>query len=153
MLGLAGALGCSNTDANCLCNNPDFGYGIRDCSNAACGPDVASSVIAFGEGYCSCRSTHANVPGHRTDFLQAAKAAAGGATTTATTLVTSATGTVTTTEICRLVDQDLDPDLRPPPLPLAPWLSFLPLPPVLLHSQPQLARPPSLELVPELGVH
>merc|ERR1712230_143803 len=48
MLGLAPSLGCGATDAACLCGNVNFAYGIRDCSNAACGSDVAPSVIAYG---------------------------------------------------------------------------------------------------------
>jgi hypothetical protein len=54
MLALAPSLGCSSTDAACLCKNVNFGYGIRDCSNAACGTAIASTVIAFGNQYCSC---------------------------------------------------------------------------------------------------
>merc|ERR1711964_934777 len=53
MLGLAPSLGCGATDAACLCGNVNFAYGIRDCSNAACGSDVAPSVIAYGVAYCS----------------------------------------------------------------------------------------------------
>merc|ERR1711977_116407 len=53
MLGLAPSLGCGATDAACLCGNVNFAYGIRDCSNAACGSDVAPSVIAYGVAYYS----------------------------------------------------------------------------------------------------
>merc|ERR1711939_255712 len=53
MLGLAPSLGCGATDAACLCGNVNFAYGIRDYSNAACGSDVAPSVIAYGVAYCS----------------------------------------------------------------------------------------------------
>merc|ERR1712219_94592 len=53
MLGLAPSLGCGATDAACLCGNVNFAYGICDCSNAACGSDVAPSVIAYGVAYCS----------------------------------------------------------------------------------------------------
>jgi hypothetical protein len=54
MLGQAQALGCSNTDAACLCRNVNFGYGVRDCSNQAC-PDqnAVSSVISYGLAYCA----------------------------------------------------------------------------------------------------
>lgn len=51
-------LGCGATgttaNATCLCNNAGFAYGLRDCSNEACGADVASSVLAYGVSYCSC---------------------------------------------------------------------------------------------------
>jgi hypothetical protein len=46
-------LGCSGPDSYCLCNNPNFGYGLRDCANGACGTAVASTVIAYGNAYCS----------------------------------------------------------------------------------------------------
>ena len=59
MLGQYAALGCNAYDAYCLCNNVNFGYGLRDCSNGACGADVASTVIAFGSAYCStATATH-----------------------------------------------------------------------------------------------
>merc|ERR1711977_231880 len=45
MLGLAPSLGCGATDAACLCGNVNFAYGIRDCSNAACGSDVGSATV------------------------------------------------------------------------------------------------------------
>ena len=47
------ALGCSGPDSYCLCNNVNFGYGLRDCANGACGTAVASTVIAYGSAYCS----------------------------------------------------------------------------------------------------
>jgi hypothetical protein len=59
------ALGCASpTDSACLCANANFGYGIRDCSNGACGADVAaaSSAIAYGSAYCSCAGTTTAVP-------------------------------------------------------------------------------------------
>lgn len=59
MIALAPSLGCS-ADAACLCTKPDFAYGIRDCSNEACGADVASTVIAYGSSYCSCMFTITN---------------------------------------------------------------------------------------------
>merc|ERR1711977_701837 len=79
MLGLAPSLGCGATDAACLCGNVNFAYGIRDCSNAACGSDVAPSVIAYGVAYCS-----------------SAGVAIGGSATVITT-ATSPTGTETST--------------------------------------------------------
>jgi hypothetical protein len=53
MLALSQSLGCEQATADCLCKNVNFGYGIRDCSNAACGAAVASTVIAYGSSYCS----------------------------------------------------------------------------------------------------
>ncbi|KAK3938522.1 carbohydrate-binding module family 18 protein [Diplogelasinospora grovesii] len=54
MLAQYSALGCASPDPSCLCSNVNFGYGIRDCSNGACGTAVASTVIAYGSAYCSC---------------------------------------------------------------------------------------------------
>ena len=62
MLAQYSTLGCAPLDAYCLCNNVNFGYGIRDCSNGACGTAVASTVIAFGSAYCStATATHTTV--------------------------------------------------------------------------------------------
>ncbi|KAH7027556.1 uncharacterized protein B0I36DRAFT_375369 [Microdochium trichocladiopsis] len=47
------ALGCSQPNAACLCKNQDFGNGIRDCSNGACGTDAARPVISYGSSYCA----------------------------------------------------------------------------------------------------
>ncbi|KAH6619420.1 hypothetical protein B0J18DRAFT_492231 [Chaetomium sp. MPI-SDFR-AT-0129] len=54
MLAQYASFGCaSEQDAACLCEDPDFGYGLRDCSNGACGTAVASTVIAYGSSYCA----------------------------------------------------------------------------------------------------
>ncbi|KAI3316935.1 hypothetical protein HD806DRAFT_551279 [Xylariaceae sp. AK1471] len=53
------ALGCTSPDPYCLCNNVNFGYGIRDCANGACGAAVGSTVIAYGSTYCAqATATH-----------------------------------------------------------------------------------------------
>ncbi|KAK3934511.1 hypothetical protein QBC46DRAFT_399553 [Diplogelasinospora grovesii] len=46
-------LGCASPAPSCLCKNVNFGYGLRDCSNGACGTAVASTVIAYGSSYCA----------------------------------------------------------------------------------------------------
>ena len=46
-------LGCASPVPSCLCENVNFGYGLRDCSNGACGTAVASTVIAYGSLYCA----------------------------------------------------------------------------------------------------
>ena len=56
MIALAPSLGCAASDAACLCKNSNFQFGIRDCSNAVCGAQTASTVIAFGSQYCECKS-------------------------------------------------------------------------------------------------
>lgn len=59
MLALHSQLGCSAPDSYCLCENPKFGDGIRDCSNAACGASVGTTVIGFGSSYCAtAHETH-----------------------------------------------------------------------------------------------
>lgn len=45
--------GCAQGDVVCYCNNADFGYGVRDCANEACGSEQAASVIAYGTNYCA----------------------------------------------------------------------------------------------------
>lgn len=44
--------GCTQGDVACYCAKVDFGYGVRDCANEACGSDQAASVIAYGNSYC-----------------------------------------------------------------------------------------------------
>jgi len=65
---------CAAGDIKCYCANPGFALGLRDCSAQACGTDVSSQVVAYGNAYC---------------------ASAGGSTTTGGTSVGTATGTAT----------------------------------------------------------
>jgi hypothetical protein len=57
MLGKGTDLGCPNVNgeptAACLCDNPDFGYGIRDCAMESCpiGANI-SQIISYGITYC-----------------------------------------------------------------------------------------------------
>lgn len=51
MLDKASELGCDSDDVGCLCQNPDFTYGIRDCSLEACTND-AQAIINYGAAYC-----------------------------------------------------------------------------------------------------
>ncbi|KAK4465099.1 hypothetical protein QBC42DRAFT_283725 [Cladorrhinum samala] len=53
MLAQAPLLGCPASDPRCLCSNPNFGYGIRDCAIEACSPVDAQQVIAYGLNYCA----------------------------------------------------------------------------------------------------
>ena len=53
MLGQYKNLGCATANTACLCKNSNFGYGIRDCANGACGTAVATTVIAYGSAMCS----------------------------------------------------------------------------------------------------
>jgi len=66
MLGAGASLGCSSSDAACLCKNPDFGFGLRDCATEACpNSSDANTVVAYGVTYCAngekclkCSSVH-----------------------------------------------------------------------------------------------
>jgi hypothetical protein len=53
MLAAAGDFGCGSTNITCLCADPRFGYGLRDCTNEACGSDVYSAVSSYGVSVCS----------------------------------------------------------------------------------------------------
>ncbi|KAM7197773.1 hypothetical protein V8F20_006446 [Naviculisporaceae sp. PSN 640] len=56
MIGQWNFLGCpsvdGNADAVCLCDTPDFGYGIRDCANQHCSPEYVGAVITYAQRYC-----------------------------------------------------------------------------------------------------
>lgn len=62
MLAQAAQLGCQALDIACLCRNPDFGYGIHDCSVQACS-DVseANIVIGWGNDMCASAGVPANI--------------------------------------------------------------------------------------------
>merc|ERR1711977_325012 len=54
MLGVASSFGCTGpTDLACLCGDPRFGYGLRDCTIEACGEDVFSAVQTYGNSVCA----------------------------------------------------------------------------------------------------
>jgi hypothetical protein len=53
MLAQYSALRCATPAPACLCSNVNYGYGLRDYSNSACGTAVATTAIAFGSSYCA----------------------------------------------------------------------------------------------------
>ncbi|CRJ94856.1 hypothetical protein BN1723_008590 [Verticillium longisporum] len=61
MLGLAAELGCGDVQGSereaCLCRNPNFLYGINDCSTAVCAEDTeaAAAAVRYGLSYCADR--------------------------------------------------------------------------------------------------
>ncbi|KIW06206.1 uncharacterized protein PV09_02683 [Verruconis gallopava] len=63
MLGVAGQLGCSSSNITCLCADPRFGYGLRDCTNQACGAEVYSAVASYGLSICSAAGVTAGGAG------------------------------------------------------------------------------------------
>jgi hypothetical protein len=63
MLAKAAELGCNNDDIACLCNNKDFGYGIRDCSLQVCNDvNLANIAIGWGNNLCAGVGAPANIP-------------------------------------------------------------------------------------------
>ena len=65
MLGQASALGCPDaSDAKCLCNNVNFLYGMRDCSQQSCAnnPGDAAQVVNFGVNYCAQQAVVVTYP-------------------------------------------------------------------------------------------
>jgi hypothetical protein len=44
--------GCAAGDIKCYCSKPGFALGLKDCSAQACGADVSSQVVAYGNTYC-----------------------------------------------------------------------------------------------------
>lgn len=46
---------CQAGDVSCYCNNANFGYGVRDCSNQACSPSDAAQAIAYASSYCASK--------------------------------------------------------------------------------------------------
>lgn len=62
MLAKAGELGCANNDIACLCRNPNFGYGVHDCSVEACRDvDSANAIINWANNACSNANAPANI--------------------------------------------------------------------------------------------
>ena len=54
---------CANGDEACYCRQADFGNGVRDCANEACGNAMlAANVISFAGQYCNgeCRLPRAS---------------------------------------------------------------------------------------------
>lgn len=49
-------LGCDSEDWSCLCQNPDFSYGFRDCAREVCGngnQEDAASAVRYAVDFCS----------------------------------------------------------------------------------------------------
>ncbi len=73
MTGQFAELGCtSSSDVACLCANPNFGYGVRDCSAQSCPPGTDISIITgFAADYCSSPAAcvYSHCLGHPQLFL------------------------------------------------------------------------------------
>ncbi|ODH14152.1 hypothetical protein ACO22_06665 [Paracoccidioides brasiliensis] len=53
MLSLAPSLGCKADDIPCLCQNTNFGNGVRDCTVEACGEQDLPPILEFAKKFCS----------------------------------------------------------------------------------------------------
>jgi len=100
MLGIATSqFGCAAGDIVCYCSEPNFGYGVRDCSNESCSAEDAAKVISFGTEYCAsalASATGASASAVSTGALGILSSAAATATASGgdsqTTLATTTTG-------------------------------------------------------------
>lgn len=83
------AIGCdSQTDYTCLCNEPNFLYGVRDCSSQTCQDiDDANAAVAWGNDFCASYSGTVSVATETSN-----------STATATTATSTPTATTTTVE-------------------------------------------------------
>ncbi|PVH71238.1 hypothetical protein DL98DRAFT_660757 [Cadophora sp. DSE1049] len=89
------ALGCASPAPACLCANANFGFGIRDCANGACGTDVAVTVIAYGSAYCS--SATATVPSTSTSSSRVVSSSSRAASSTSSSKVVTSSSSTTST--------------------------------------------------------
>jgi hypothetical protein len=95
-------IGCqSSTDYNCLCNKPNFLYGVRDCSYQYCQNNTAANIaIAWGNSFCSKFSgtiTVSTETGTYSGNGTASAASTPTATATTTETITSGSATFVTT--------------------------------------------------------
>lgn len=59
MLAQAQSLGCSNeANITCLCDTPNFQYGVRDCIAQSCPAADATTVTTFGDSLCAGMLLH-----------------------------------------------------------------------------------------------
>lgn len=49
----ASELGCDAGDRACLCLNPNFTYGVRDCSSAICDDNEVANIVEYAINLCS----------------------------------------------------------------------------------------------------
>jgi hypothetical protein len=57
--GKFGELGCTSAeDRTCLCQNENFGFGIRDCSVPKCGATIENVNNYLSQQFCPGRSSY-----------------------------------------------------------------------------------------------
>ncbi|KAK2029504.1 CFEM domain-containing protein [Colletotrichum zoysiae] len=93
MQGLASNLGCTAGDTACLCRNPNFTYGIRDCSFQSC-QQSSDAQQAVAAGVELCRHPEAGVAVEVTPGGTVTQPA-GSATATAAPVVSSIFSVIT----------------------------------------------------------
>jgi hypothetical protein len=102
MLAQASSLNCnSSTDYSCLCNKPDFLYGLRDCANEYCQNNTAANIaIAWGNSFCASNSGTVTLPSATSTHTgngSGATASTPTATTVVVATITSGSSTYVTT--------------------------------------------------------
>jgi hypothetical protein len=99
MFAQASSLNCnSSTDYSCLCDNPDFLYGLRDCSNESCLNNTAANIaISWGNSFCASYSGTITLPSATGSNGSGATASTPTATTVVVATITSGSSTYVTT--------------------------------------------------------
>ena len=94
-------LGCSENDLKCLCGNPNFMYGLRDCSRAVCDQSAdTEKVIEFGMKLC--QNAGVAISGGNGSGGASQSGADNGSTAQATTIystITNSDGSLTTSAV------------------------------------------------------
>lgn len=62
MVGKAAELGCAATDVVCLCRNPNFAYGVHDCTWANCANNQEQVDLAMKWADSVCAGAGVTVP-------------------------------------------------------------------------------------------
>lgn len=62
MVGKAAELGCAPTDVVCLCRNPNFAYGVHDCTWANCANNQEQVDLAMKWADSVCAGAGVTVP-------------------------------------------------------------------------------------------
>jgi len=88
-------LGCDAGDNACLCLNPNFTYGVRDCSRAICDENQVSDIVEYAINYCSNAGVAVTTNGGSASVTRTGEPSGSGSATD-TPAVTTVTGTVST---------------------------------------------------------
>lgn len=94
MVNLSEGLGCASDDVACMCLNPDFSYGIRDCTDQSC-PSSKDATDTQSWGVSLCANQGVAVTSVSNSV--AASTASGAAVSTDVTGIVSVTSSLTKT--------------------------------------------------------